>query len=376
MKFLHISDLHLGIKLMEFDLIEDQRFILDEIVNIAIDNKVDAILIAGDVYDSTWPRIEAISLLDDFLTKISKNNIMIFMISGNHDQVERLSFGSKILKNSNVFISEKYSKNQMPIIVNDEFGSINIYMLPFIKPINIKTEFDIETNISYDDAVKTAIDNFNVNYDERNIILSHQFIAGSQVSDSENFSVGGTDQVSSKNYDNFDYVALGHLHNPQLVSKKEYIRYSGSPIKLSFSEAKVNKVALIIDFKEKGNVSIDSVELKPLRDMAILKGKYQDIIEDNEKIEKYKNTYLKVTLTDEKDEPYVKDKLSYRYKYILQVTYERNNIDYLSNNTAEEISKKSDIDLIKDFFQKQMGREMDKKQIEYIEEALSNCEEI
>ena len=320
MKFLHISDLHLGIKLMEFDMIEDQRFILDEIVNIAIDNKVDAILIAGDVYDSTWPRIEAISLLDDFLTKICEHNIMVFMISGNHDQVERLSFGSKIFMNSNVFISEKYSKNQMPIIVNDEFGSINIYMLPFIKPINIKTEFDIETNISYDDAVKTAIDNFNVNYDERNIILSHQFIAGSQVSDSENFSVGGTDQVSSKNYDNFDYVALGHLHNPQLVSKKEYIRYSGSPIKLSFSEAKVNKVALIIDFKEKGNVSIDSVELKPLRDMAILKGKYQDIIEDNEKIEKYKNTYLKVILTDEKDEPYVKDKLSYRYKYILKET--------------------------------------------------------
>lgn len=375
MRFLHISDLHLGIKLMDVDLIEDQRYILEKIVNVALDKKVDAVLIAGDVYDSTMPRIEASTLLDEFLTLLCNNNIKVFMISGNHDQVERLSFGSKILKNSNIYISEKYSKTQKAIVVNDEFGKINIYLLPFVKPINIKTEYGVENNISYDKAIETAIDNYNIDIKERNIILSHQFIAGSKVCESENFSIGGSDQVSSSHFEKFDYVALGHLHTPQIVSKNEYMRYSGSPIKLSFSEVKVDKVGILIDIKEKGNVCIESIILKPLHDMAVVRGKYKDLIEDNEMIEKYKDVYLKVELIDEKDEPFAKDKLSYKYKNILQLVYVRNNRSIeVNNNDVETINKKSDIDLIKGFFKEQMGREMDKMQISYVENALENVE--
>ena len=254
MRFLHVSDLHLGIKLMDVDLIEDQKYILEKIIKVAVDKKVDAILIAGDVYDRIMPRVEATSLLDEFLTKLCENNIAVFMISGNHDQVERLSFGSKIFKNSNIYISERYSKSQKQVVVSDEFGNINIYLLPFVKPINIKTEFGVENDISYDAAIKMAIDNFGIDYTKRNIILSHQFIAGSKVCESESFSVGGSDQVAGSHFENFDYVALGHLHTPQIVSKNVHIRYSGSPIKLSFSEVKLDKVAILIDIKEKGNI--------------------------------------------------------------------------------------------------------------------------
>ena len=377
MRFLHISDLHLGIKLMDVDLIEDQRFILDSIVTIANEKKVDAILIAGDVYDSTMPRIEAITLLDDFLTKLCENNIKVFMISGNHDQVERLSFGSKIFKNSNIYISERYSKDQKKIVIGDEYGNINIYLLPFIKPINIKTEFDsIDENITYDKAIKIAIDNFDVNFNDRNVILAHQFIAGSSVCESENFSIGGSDQVSGSYFEKFDYAALGHLHTPQMISKNEHIRYSGSPLKLSFSEVNVDKVAVLVDIKEKGNVIIESIKLMPLHDMAVIKGKYKELIEDGDKIEQYKDTYLKVELTDEKDEPYAKDKLSYKYKKILQVVYNRKNKSSDAGNTLNDVmNKKSDIDLVKDFFKEQMGKDMDDAQISYVEEAFENLEE-
>lgn len=376
MRFLHVSDLHLGIKLMDVDLIEDQKYILEKIIKVAVDKKVDAILIAGDVYDRIMPRVEATSLLDEFLTKLCENNIAVFMISGNHDQVERLSFGSKIFKNSNIYISERYSKSQKQVVVSDEFGNINIYLLPFVKPINIKTEFGVENDISYDAAIKMAIDNFGIDYTKRNIILSHQFIAGSKVCESESFSVGGSDQVAGSHFENFDYVALGHLHTPQIVSKNVHIRYSGSPIKLSFSEVKLDKVAILIDIKEKGNIDIESIVLNPMHDMAVIRGKYKDLIEDKEMIKKYRDVYLKVELTDESDEPFAKDKLSYKYKNILQLVYVRNNrSDNLNSIDVEEISKKSDVDLIKDFFKEQVGHDMNELQISYVKNALENVEE-
>lgn len=375
MRFLHISDLHLGIKLMDIDMIEDQKFILDKVLMIAKEKKIDGILLSGDIYDVSVPRIEATELLDDFLTELNKNDIKVFMISGNHDQVERLSFGSEIMKNSNIFISEKYNKDMKPIVLKDDFGEINIYLLPYIKPINIKTEFSIEENISYDEAVKKAIEAFNVDYKERNIILSHQFITGSKSCDSENYQVGGTDQISSSYYEKFDYVALGHLHTPQKVNKKEYIRYSGSPIKLSFSEVGVDKVCYLIDIKEKGNIVIEDIKLNPLKDMSVIKGKYKDLIEDKELIEKNKDNYLKVELTDEIDEPFVKEKLSIKYPNIMQVVYAKKK---KNNNTIDadnmDLNKKTDMELIQDFYKEQTGRQMTKKQEEYIKQAFEERE--
>lgn len=379
MKFLHISDLHLGIKLMDIDLIEDQRLILNKIVMVAKENEVDGVLIAGDVYDISVPRIEATALLDDFLTMLCDNDIKVFMISGNHDQAERLSFGSKIMKKSNIYISEKYNKEQKPIVLKDEFGDINIYMLPFIKPINVRTEFSIDDNISYDEAIKIAIDNFDIDFTKRNILLAHQFITGGQVCDSENIQVGGTDQVNSKYFEKFDYVALGHLHTPQIVAKKEYIRYSGSPIKLSFSEAKVDKLCYLLNVNEKGKIDIEEIKLKPLKDMAVIKGSYTEIIEDKEKIEKYKDVYLKIELTDNTDIPFVKEKLGVKYKNIMQVVYTKYNKKNKNNknneiNIDEIMNKKSDIDLIKDFFKEQTGKELLKEQEDFVKEALDEEE--
>lgn len=376
MKFLHISDLHLGKKLMDIDMIEDQKFILDKVLMIAKEKKIDGILLSGDIYDVSVPRIEATELLDDFLTKLNKNNIKVFMISGNHDQVERLSFGSEIMKNSNIFISQKYNQDMKPIVLKDDFGEINIYLLPYIKPINIKTEFSIEENISYDEAVKKAIETFDVDYKKRNIILSHQFITGSKSCDSESYQVGGTDQISSSYYEKFDYVALGHLHMPQKVNKKEYIRYSGSPIKLSFSEVGVDKVCYLVDIKEKGNVVIEDIKLNPLKDMSVIKGKYKDLIEDKELIEKNKNNYLKVELTDEIDEPFVKEKLSIKYPNIMQVVYakKKKNSNVIDADSVD-LNKKTDMELIYDFYKEQTGRQMTKKQEEYIKEAFDEREE-
>ena len=203
MRLLHTSDLHLGIKLMDVDLLEDQKYILDKIIGIAKKEKIDALLLSGDIYDVSIPRIEAISLLNDFLTKMNGENIKVFIISGNHDQAERLSFGNKILNKEGIYISEQYKKNSGCISLNDEFGKINFFLLPYIKPINIRNEFQIEENISYNEAVKRAIENFSINKNERNILLAHQFITGGVICESESIQVGNTDQVDVKFFSDF-----------------------------------------------------------------------------------------------------------------------------------------------------------------------------
>ena len=289
MKFLHTSDLHLGIKLMDVDLIEDQEYILNQIVSIAKKEKVNAVLLSGDIYDVSVPRVEAIGLLNEFLTKLNEERINVFIISGNHDQAERLSFGNQILKKSGIYISEKYKKESKPIVLNDEYGYINMYLLPYIKPINVRTEFGIEDGITYDEAVNIAIKNYQIDKKERNILLAHQFISGSICSDSEIMQVGNTDQVSINSFNDFDYVALGHLHTPQLINKKETIRYSGSPLKLSFSEVKKDKICVIVDVKEKGKIDIKELKLNPLHDMAILSGTYSELVDSKELKSKYRD---------------------------------------------------------------------------------------
>ena len=376
MKFLHTSDLHLGIKLMDVDLLEDQKFILEQILQIAKERKVDALLVSGDVYDVSVPRIEAVALLNDFITKASQSALKVFIISGNHDQAERLSFANELLKNSGVYISERYKKNCAPVVLDDEYGKINVYLLPFIKPINIRTEFQLQENISYDQAVKIAIDNFNVDKEERNIILSHQFIAGGQTCDSECFQVGNIDNASADNYSVFDYAALGHLHTPQVLGEKSNVRYSGSPLKLSFSEARKDKLCYLIDLKQKGSVEISEVPLKPLRDLAALKGSYKDFADNKEWKEEYGDSYLSVQLSDQKEIPYAKERLRAIYKNILELSYEKNSkrVSEL-NSSIDKIKKLSDMDLIQMFFKEQMQKELSVAQKAIVSKTLEDLEE-
>ena len=254
MKFVHISDLHLGKRLREISLIEDQAFILDEILNIIEKEKPEAVIIAGDVYDKSVPSADAVRLFDDFISGLADGSRNIFIISGNHDSAERLAFGSRLFDKSGVHISPVYDGNVTPVTLEDEYGPVDIFMLPFVKPVNVKACFPEEEISSYTDAVGCAISHMPIDKSRRNVLVTHQFVTGSARSDSETISVGGTDNVDAKVFRDFDYVALGHLHRPQQCGR-ENIRYCGTPLKYSFSEADDEKSVTIVSLFGKGEAA-------------------------------------------------------------------------------------------------------------------------
>ena len=375
MRLLHTSDLHLGIKLLDVDLLDDQKYILNEILGVAKKEKVDALLISGDIYDVSVPRVEAVELLNEFITKANEDGLQIFAISGNHDQAERLSFGNKVMGKAGIHISGQYKKDGGKFTLSDKYGKINFFLLPYIKPINVRTEFQIEDSISYNEAAAKAVENFSIDKSERNILLAHQFVTGGVTCESETIQVGNTDQVDADIFDGFDYVALGHLHTPQIVANNEKIRYSGSPLKLSFSEAKKDKVCCLIEAKEKGNLTIKEIPLRPLRDLSILKGSYKELVDSAELKEKYSEHYLRVELTDETDIPYVKEKLKTIYKNTIDVSYQRQSQKMKGlNSQIKEIKELSDLDLIKMFFKEQTAKDLSKRQEKYLIQALDKME--
>lgn len=363
MKFVHLSDLHLGIRVNDFSMYEDQKYILERILNIIDKEKPDAVIIAGDIYDKSIPPAEAVVLFDNFITEIAKRKIKAFIISGNHDSAERIAFGSEIMKNDDIYFSPVYSGNVTPIKINDEYGSVFIYMLPFIRPSNVKEYYPDDDCSSYSSAVNTAVTHMNVNYSERNIIITHQFVTGAMRSDSEEVSVGGTDNVSAEIFKDFDYTALGHIHNPQNISS-EKIRYCGTPLKYSFSEANTDKSVTVCELKEKGNLSVKTVNLIPLRDMKRIKGSYDELMSKNF----YENTdltncYLEITLTDENDIPDAVVKLRGIYKYLMKLSYD--NTRTRSESIPENYSDKREDDpekLFDEFYNTQNGMPLDEDQ--------------
>ena len=268
MKFIHISDLHLGKRVNEFSMLEDQEFILTKIINIIDEQRPDGIFIAGDVYDKSVPSAEAVELFDDFLFRLSTRNLKVFVISGNHDSAERIAFGGRLMDKSGIYMSPVYNGEVKPITLTDAFGEIKVYMLPFIKPSNVKRFFPEKEINSYNDAVKTVVDAMDKDESKRNILITHQFVTGAVRTESEDISVGGTDNVDASVFGGFDYVALGHIHRSQKCGGGEYIRYSGTPLKYSFSEANDKKSVTIVELNSKGDISLDFIELTPMRDMV------------------------------------------------------------------------------------------------------------
>ena len=248
MKLIHLSDLHLGKRLNEYSMLEDQEYILREIVRIVKDEMPDAVIIAGDIYDKSVPPAEAVQLFDEFLFKLSECRTEVFVISGNHDSPERIAFGSRIMDSGGIHMSPVYDGKVFPFSMKDEYGTVNIYMLPFIKPAHVRRFCDEECRekiITYTDAMRHAVSGMNINSADRNILITHQFVTGAARSESEEISVGGTDNVDADVFDVFDYVALGHIHSPQNCGS-ERIRYCGTPLKYSFSEAKNTKSVTVI----------------------------------------------------------------------------------------------------------------------------------
>lgn len=362
MKFIHLSDLHIGKKVNEFSMLEDQKYIFEEIISIIEQQNVDGVFIAGDIYDKSIPPREAVQIFDDFLTKIAKKKIPVFAISGNHDAAERIAFGAELMKQSNVYFSPVFDGNINEIILKDAYGEIAIYMLPFIKPATVRPFYsDVEIN-SYNDAVKTVIEHMNINKNRRNVLIAHQFVTGAEKSNSEDVSVGGIDNVDSDVFYDFDYVALGHIHKSQYVGR-ETIRYCGTPLKYSFSEITHKKSVTIVTLKQKGNVCIEKVELIPQKDMCEIEGYYQEITA----LSYYKNinvqNYMHIILKDEQDIMDAIAKLRSIYPNVMRLDY--NNKRTQNNQivaVTEAIENKTPLQLLQQFYEIQNNCAMTEQQ--------------
>lgn len=367
MKFIHLSDLHLGKRLYEYSLIEDQAYILKEILQTVRDEKPDGVIIAGDVYDKPVPSAGAVSLFDDFLFGLSELKTKVFIISGNHDSPERIAFGSRIMNAGGIYLSPVYDGNVEPIRLSDGYGELNVYMLPFIKPANVREFFENEDIATYEDAVSKAIDCMQIDGHKRNILITHQFVTGAVRSESEEISVGGTDNIGARVFERFDYVALGHLHSPQNCGT-EKIRYCGTPLKYSFSEAADTKSVTVAELAEKGSLSVRTVDLVPMYDMAEIRGSYDDITLRSY----YENTglqdkYLHITLTDEDDIPDAIGKLRTIYRRIMKLDYDNARTRSSATVSAcEDVEHKSPYELFSDFYELQNNQPMSEKQSELI----------
>ena len=319
MKLIHLSDLHLGKRVNEFSMIEDQRFILTQILRIIDEEQPRAVLLAGDIYDKSVPSAEAVALLDDFLVELAHRRLEVFVISGNHDSPERMAFGGRLMDASGVHMAPVYDGAVTPYTLNDAHGPVQIYLLPFVKPVHVRRFFPDREIDSYNDAVAVAVEAMNVDGSVRNVLVTHQFVTGAARCDSEEVSVGGTDNVDAAVFEPFDYVALGHIHNPQQVGR-ETVRYCGTPLKYSFSEAGHEKSVTVVELGPKGETSIRTAPLTPLRDLVELRGTYEEVtLRDFYEAGNYRNCYVHITLTDEEDIPDAVGKLRLVYPFLMKL---------------------------------------------------------
>ena len=371
MKIIHLADLHIGKRVNEFSMIDDQKHILNQILEIIDKEKPDAVIIAGDVYDKQVPSIEAVELLDSFISDISKRKTTTFIISGNHDSAERLAFGSSLMAMGKIYISPVYNGKISKYTLKDDFGSANFYLLPFVKPSHVKRFFPDEKIESYTDAIKVVVDNLKLDTSEINILIAHQFVTGASRTESEEISVGGLDNVDASVFEDFDYVALGHIHRPQKIGT-ERIRYCGTPLKYSFSEVNDTKSVSIIEINSKEDFNLRTIPLIPKRDMRKIRGTYEELITKTS----YENTntddYIHVTLTDEFNVADAIQKLRAIYKNIMKLEYDnmRTRESRKINLDDMVIENKNPLEIFSEFYKLQNNKEMNDEQKKIIKKIM------
>ncbi len=372
MKFLHLSDLHLGKRVNEFSMIEDQEFILDQILQIIDAEKPDGILIAGDIYDKSIPSAEAVKLCSRFLLDLARRKLQVFLSSGNHDGAERLAFARELIDGSGVHISPVYDGTLVPFTLTDDHGPVDIYILPFLKPALVRHFFPEEQITTYTDAVRAALAGLELDPGRRNVLLAHQFVTGSATCESEEISVGGSENVDAAVFDGFDYVALGHLHGPQNVSGN--IRYCGTPLKYSFSEVNHHKSVTVLELGGKGELVIRTVPLTPRRDLLKLRGTFDELTASAfYEGTVYPDSYLSITLTDEEDLPDVIGTLRQIYPYMMQLSYDNARTRSLQQVTADgQIQAKSPLHAFSDLFETQNGAPMSPEQEEFMRQLIDS----
>lgn len=380
MKLLHISDLHIGKRVNEFSMIEDQKYILKKILAIADEQQADGVMIAGDIYDKQVPSAEAVQVFDWFLTELADRGKQVYAVSGNHDSAERIAFGARLMSSRGVFVSPVYHGETVKLTLKDSYGELYLYLLPFIKPAVVRHALekmpDIEekpTPESYHDAVKLVVDHMNVDSTKRNILIAHQYVTGAGRCDSEEISVGGLDNVDADVFDAFDYVALGHIHSPQSI-KREGVRYCGTPLKYSFSEAEQEKSVTVVTFEEKGTIKISTVPLVPLHDMRKIRGTYLEVTARHFYQEFDPEDYVQITLTDEEDIVDGLQKLRIIYPNLMKLEYDNSRTK--QNHViecAEDIEQKSELELFAEFYELQNNQTMSEEQTTFVSQLIEEC---
>lgn len=373
MKFMHLADLHLGKRVNEFSMLEDQKYVLDQVLQRIDEEGIEGLLIAGDIYDRQVPSVEAVRLLDDFLTQVAGRRVPVYMIGGNHDSTARLSFGARLLTGSGVHMASEYDGIVERITVEDAFGMIDLFLLPFLKPAQVRTVWKekAEGVQTYQDAVSFVLDRIERNEKHRSILLAHQFVTGAAVCDSEEHAVGGLGQIDAACFDGFDYVALGHLHGPQKV-RRDTLRYAGTLLKYSFSEVNQKKSVTIVELREKGNILIDTRPVRPLHEMRIVRGSYEEVTCRRN----YENTdtedYVGITLTDEEDIFDAVGKLRAIYPNLMKLGYDntRTRQDQIIA-APEAVQEKGPMELSEELFMLQNNRPMSGQQREYLSGLIS-----
>ena len=370
MKIIHLSDLHLGKRVHEFSMLDDQRYILKQILEHVAEEHPDVVILAGDIYDKPVPPAEAVQLFDQFLCGLAEQSVEVMIISGNHDSAERIAFGGKLMEHSGVHVSPVYDGDVKPVELEDAYGIVQFFLLPFIKPIHVRRGYAEEEIESYTDAMRTAISHMERNADARQVLVTHQFVTGALRCEAEELQVGDVDQIPVELFDAFDYVALGHIHSPQKVGR-ETVRYCGSPLKYSFSEAGQEKSITIVELKEKGTVELRTIPLKPLHDLRKIRGTYLEVTAKTFYENSDRTDYLMVTLTDEEDVPDGMAKLRTIYPNLMRLEYDNKRTRSNAEVTAaERIEEKSELELFQEFYELQNNQSMTEQQKAFVKALL------
>lgn len=377
MKFLHLADLHLGKRVNGFSMLEDQAHILRQILAILDDEQPDGVLIAGDVYDKSVPSVEAVELLDGFLTELRARGVPVLLISGNHDSPERLAFGGRVMDSCGIHISPVYGGALAPVTLQDGFGPVHVWLLPFVKPTHVRRWFPDADIESYTDAVAEAVAHMDIDTAARNVLVTHQFVTGGTRSGSEELSVGGTDNVDSGVFAPFDYVALGHLHGAQHIGR-ETIRYAGSPLKYSFSEARQHKSVTVVTLGEKGDVQVRTVALTPLRELREIRGSYDELTARSfYEHTTYRSDYLHLILTDEQDVFDAMSRLRTIYPYLMTLDYDNARTRAAGGMSVPAgTERRTPLELFEALYQRQNHQPMSEVQRAYIAQLMEQIMEV
>lgn len=377
MKFLHLADLHLGKRVNGFSMLEDQAHILRQILAILDNEQPDGVLIAGDVYDKSVPSVEAVGLLDGFLTELRARGVPVLLISGNHDSPERLAFGGRVMDSCGIHISPVYDGALAPVTLQDAFGPVHVWLLPFVKPAHVRRWFPDADIESYTDAMAEAVAHMDIDTAARNVLVTHQFVTGGTRSGSEELSVGGTDNVDSGVFAPFDYVALGHLHGAQHIGR-ETIRYAGSPLKYSFSEARQHKSVTVVTLGEKGDVQVRTVALTPLRELREIRGSYDELTARSfYEHTTYRSDYLHLILTDEQDVFDAMSRLRTIYPYLMTLDYDNARTRAAGGmSVPAETERRTPLELFEALYQRQNHRPMSEVQRAYIAQLMEQIMEV